>query len=116
MEPFIPGQAFGYHYTHFVWVCTNPVTRSFEQCDLTQGVAVLQAFQRKVMEYGLSRSVFVFNSGCILGCKQDGTTVAIVNKALGELEQPPVLYFRNVQVKDVDTLIREYLLPHPRPA
>jgi predicted metal-binding protein len=116
MEIFQPGAEFGYRYRKFVWVCTNPAPRSFEKCNISEGAAVLRTFQQKVREQGLGGGVFVFSTGCLLGCKQEGTTVAITSNDPLNAEKARMLFFQKVTVDDVDALIKQYLLPRqPEP-
>lgn len=107
MERFEPGEAYGYHYEHFIWVCTNTVSRDFERCNLTEAMAVYQAMRQKIQQYGLGTKAFVFNSGCLLGCRQTGTTVSILSRTQYNTQ---VRFFQGVTVQDVDALIQTEIL------
>jgi predicted metal-binding protein len=107
IEPFEPGLAYGNTYQYFVWVCTNPVDRRFEKCNIPEGEAVLNAFRRGLQEKGLGREVLVSSSGCMLGCKDQGTAVAIISP---DAHQQRVLFLQNVTVQDVPDIIQTYLL------
>ncbi len=110
MEPFHPGAEYGYPYEVLVWVCTNPVPRTFDRCDLAQGHAVLETFRQKLAQRGLGRRSFVFNSGCMLGCKPQGTTVAILIKDPGQAKPDRTRFLRNVTPGDVDTIRQQEIL------
>jgi len=103
VETFEPGLAYGNTYRYFVWVCTNPASRQFEKCDIQEGEAVLNAFRQILQQKGLGREVLVASSGCILGCKSQGTTVAIVSNT-----QPGIIFLQNVLVQDVSQIIQQY--------
>ena len=105
MEGFVPGAEYGSPYENFIWVCTNAGERSFEKCDPSTSVAVWQGFVRKVQMAGLGRTTFVYNSGCLLGCKKEGTTVALYSKHSLAGGDPHVRYFRNVTLEDVDRIL-----------
>jgi hypothetical protein len=110
IESFHPGAEYGYPYQVMVWVCTNAVPRSFERCDLHQSAAVLETFRQKIGMFGLGQRAFVFNSGCMLGCKQEGTTVAILHIDPAQKQPPQAKFFRKITPADVEPLIRNEIL------
>jgi hypothetical protein len=129
MHLFQPGADYGQSYTqtvlrtlqsnaptdkifrHYVWVCINPASRSFEKCSLPESQAVLQQFQQQVQAHQLQNDTFISSTGCILGCTQDGATVALASSESASASNNITLrFFRSVKVGDVDKLIRRYLL------
>ncbi len=114
VDIFQPGADYGFAYQYYLWVCTNPVSRGFEKCDPDESLQVLADFRQKIQQYGLGRKVFVFQSahdesfsvGCLLGCKAQGTTVALASQN----PSCSVLFFRNVRRSDVESLIQQYLM------
>ncbi len=117
MEYFDPGTEFGYEYRHFIWVCTNPVSRSFDKCASPEDQEVLEALRRRLQEHNLARETFVFTSaeadfsaGCMLGCHREGTTVAVFSRAHQGAAQGHMRFYRKVLPKDVDLLIQVLLV------
>jgi hypothetical protein len=103
MEPFIPGAEYGGAYDIMIWVCVNPVTRSFEKCDIAEGQAVFNRL--KQLTQGLNQRVMVCASGCMLGCKPEGTTVAITFR-----QKQGIICLNNVTIGDLPELVQEYLV------
>ena len=101
MEVFRPGQDYGAPYRFVLMVCVNPVERGFEACDLAASVAVLETLKRLVAQRGLSRSLFVTHMGCVLGCSEKGTTIAVAS------EDQPVRFFKGVTIEELDTCLDE---------
>ncbi len=105
MESFIPGQAYGYAYDYFIWVCQNPVERSFEKCSLAQSTQVYEALVSRLQSSGLGQKCFVFRSGCLLGCCDGGTTLAITRRLPDEKGSQNMTFLRHVTVNDVPEIL-----------
>jgi hypothetical protein len=103
LQPFFPGQDYGSPFTAIVWVCVNPVERSFEACDLEASIQVYKGFKQAVMQRGLSREVLVAQSSCILGCSALGTTVLLGHR------YRPIECYKGVSVSDIDTVLDRLL-------
>lgn len=105
MEQFRPGADYGSGYRNFIWVCTQVNPRSFEQCDQPTSVRVWQTFLQKVQTSGMGRDTFVYTSGCMLGCKAAGTTVAVYSDKPVTPEGEHMTYYRNVTEGDVERIL-----------
>lgn len=103
MQLFTPGEEFGQAFEWLVLVCHNPAERSFERCQKEMAPILLATLKNQVQQLGLSRNVIVAPSGCLMGCKADGVTVALIK--IGDTSQAKTLFFNNVGLEDMQQLL-----------
>ena len=91
-------------YQKIIFVCTN-WRQDGACCSKRSSGAVLDALKRYVKENGLKGKVRVSQSGCMDLCSQ-GPNVMIF---------PDGLWYKDVQMKDVPTLIQNHLAVFKEP-
>ena len=108
---FLPGEEYGRECRFVIWVCQNQVKRSFAQCDPQVSQDVYQSLLGLIAQLGLSHVASVFQSGCMMGCAEQGTTVAIT--VWGDDRHSHTGFYKNVSPEDLPALLNTALASSP---
>lgn len=106
-EAFLPGQEYGRDCRFVIWVCQNQVKRSFAQCESRASQDVYRTALDLLSQSGLHQVGSVFQSGCMMGCAEQGTTIAIT--VWDAEQQTRTGFYKNVLAEDLPALLTDAL-------
>lgn len=89
-------------YKKHIFVCTNQrgVNAPRQSCGESNGLALIVAFKKKILELGLNVEIRAQKAGCLEICEL-GPNVVIY---------PEGVFYGKVAIEDVDEIVQEHLL------
>ncbi len=85
-------------YDKQIFVCTHDLKGEKPSCGDHQGAAIFKELRRVAKEKGLHPRIRVAQATCLGQC-DSGTSIMVY---------PDDIWFKNVQLKDVDELIKKF--------